>query len=54
MEEISRKNKEAYRKGDREKKKLARESLKYLQPKNSNFNLLKIELVLNFIEKGSN
>ena len=27
------KNKEAYRKADRERRKLARESLKYLEPK---------------------
>ena len=46
------KNEEAYRKADRERKKLARESLKYLEQKNTNFNWLKIELVLNVIEKG--
>ena len=52
LSEISRKSKEAYRKADRERKKLARESLKYVQPKNTNFNWLKIELFFNFIEKG--
>ena len=46
------KNEEAYRKADRERKKLARESLKYLEQKNTNFNWLKIELFLNVIEKG--
>ena len=30
---IEKKNKEAYRKADRERKKLSRKSLKYLQPK---------------------
>ena len=51
LSEISRKNKEAYRKADRERKKLARESLKYLQSKNTNFNWLKIGFFFNFIEK---
>ena len=33
MQEVSAKKKEAYRKADRERKKLASESLKYLEPK---------------------
>ena len=35
------KNKEAYRKADRERKKLARESLKYLEPKKYQLQLAK-------------
>ena len=46
------KNKEAYRKAERERKKLARKNLKVFTAKKTNFNWLKIELVLNLTEKG--